>query len=407
MPSSVVSARHLEIDNDAIGEHPTNALSIEVIEPLGQDSDSVEVRLPVVDERQPLVQGARGVKAAGVKSKSDNQSSFTNQASSLPSTSVQLDFNDDISASLLDDIETQSTSVGLNRQETTSKESDRRVYKNNLSSRKPSSNLRTSLKDPLPRILRFRVRGDSHNQDIAAARLRFRQEKAARQQDEQRGRGDYQTSGAGHSASQANAKIGPTTLRQSKPSVVPASPTPNNKPVVKLPRRDPMSYNNMKPVGRPTSVHGQSSPHYRSNAELLRSLHRPANGSSYPILAAYNHYTPSQAEWETWQEISIKISDLPPSATTRDLWRCFNEQGTITMIEFYENQKGQREGKATVRFRYVNCWYCSFFQRLIARKVRHQRTHFGKWSNTQFQSLPKARLPHDYIWSLANDPSSK
>ena len=106
-------------------------------------------------------------------------------------------------------------------------------------------------------------------------------------------------------------------------------------------------------TGRPAGILSQSSSGGQSKGAPMYPLHHRANGSPHPTHAADSYTHSIQAEWTSWQELSVKISDLPPSTTTRDLWRCFNGQGTITMIEIYENQGGQRDGKATVRFRYA------------------------------------------------------
>ena len=105
------------------------------------------------------------------------------------------------------------------------------------------------------------------------------------------------------------------------------------------------------PAGRPAGAYPRSSLYCGNEDTSTRPSQHLANGSTY----ASNHGR--QAEWTFWQELSVKISDLPASTTTRDLWRCFSGQGTINLIEFFENQRGQREGNAVVKFRYACLWH--------------------------------------------------
>ena len=138
--------------------------------------------------------------------------------------------------------------------------------------------------------------------------------------------------------------------------------------------------------GEPSHNNSRERPVYAQsnnglNHALSHRVYRPHQSSRES--SSYNHI--NQAEWTTWQELSIKISDLPASTTTRDLWRCFNGQGNIIKIELYENQRGQRDGKATVRFR-SEC----FFSHLITSVrtdtiiVRLRRIHFGRVKDTQY-----------------------
>ena len=335
--------------NDSDDQDPGTPLPLNarVISNFEGRSEVAEVRLPAVDDRQPLDPGARGVKTVNFQSESAIHSSFAKGASSptssLRSSPASLSFSgqfavkDNLRLPLVDRHNTSSVSPGSNQQKAVREESDSPVYKNNLSPDKESSHLRASLTGTLPRSLQSQG-GDLRDKDIAAA------EKATQQQEGQRDKGDYQGSGA-------SPPTNHLTLPQSKPSIVFTTPLFDDKPAVKLPRQHLMSSSNVKPVERPMDPHGQPSSNYRRDTDLLRSLHRSSNRSSY---------APAQAEWKNWQELTVRISDLPLSATTRDLWRCFSGQGTITMIEFYENQEGQREGKASVRFRYVRGYSYGF-----------------------------------------------
>lgn len=144
-----------------------------------------------------------------------------------------------------------------------------------------------------------------------------------------------------------------------------------------------------KPGGQSTGIHEKSSSSSRSDNASQRPFARLHNGSPFRSHASNTFGRPHQAEWTTWQELSIRISDLPASTTTRDLWRYFSAQGTIIGIELYENQRGQRDGRASVRFRYA------YLQLLLThlltiRKARHQTMRSGGMSDTRYQLLLRA-----------------
>ena len=58
-----------------------------------------------------------------------------------------------------------------------------------------------------------------------------------------------------------------------------------------------------------------------------------------------------QNDWTTWNELSVRLLGLMPSISTRDLWKSLSNEGTIAVIELYEDSKGNRDGKGVVRFR--------------------------------------------------------
>lgn len=56
-------------------------------------------------------------------------------------------------------------------------------------------------------------------------------------------------------------------------------------------------------------------------------------------------------DWTTWIELSVRLIGLSPNVSTRDLWKSFSKEGTIAIIELYEDNRGNRDGKGVVRFR--------------------------------------------------------
>ncbi|MCJ1355792.1 MAG: hypothetical protein MMC33_005784 [Icmadophila ericetorum] len=55
-------------------------------------------------------------------------------------------------------------------------------------------------------------------------------------------------------------------------------------------------------------------------------------------------------DWTTWGELSIKVSNIPLEATTKDLWMAFKKEGQIVTIEIFEDATGRRDGYGRVRF---------------------------------------------------------
>lgn len=54
--------------------------------------------------------------------------------------------------------------------------------------------------------------------------------------------------------------------------------------------------------------------------------------------------------WQTWVELTVRVTQLPPTATTSDLFRRFEGEGNIVFIELHENSRGGRQDSARIRF---------------------------------------------------------
>lgn len=59
-------------------------------------------------------------------------------------------------------------------------------------------------------------------------------------------------------------------------------------------------------------------------------------------------------DWSTWFELGVRVHGLTPNVSTVDLWKSFHREGSITTIKIFEDSKGSREGKASIRFRFVS-----------------------------------------------------
>lgn len=54
--------------------------------------------------------------------------------------------------------------------------------------------------------------------------------------------------------------------------------------------------------------------------------------------------------WQIWPELTVRVSGLPESIATWDLWKRFNQEGTVVFIELFDDRQGGRDGNAKIRF---------------------------------------------------------
>lgn len=92
-------------------------------------------------------------------------------------------------------------------------------------------------------------------------------------------------------------------------------------------------------------------PNFPNNFKHSHS--RPRGKKDHVMRPALRFSRGVEDDWTKWVELGIRISGLPPSATTRDLYRCFSKEGNIVLVELYENTRNERQGTACVRFRYA------------------------------------------------------
>ena len=284
------------------------------------------VRLPNVDERLPLEKCASELEVAP---ESDQQSSYTPPWSSASS----------------------SSSFEQNQQSIES------------SSRNREQNANESPRNLFPRG--SRGRGDHRNKGIKAVKLRYQQEKIARQQAVEAA---YITSGGTVQSNIATSDpVGPPTSMYSFSSTSWAR-RKGPQPVVRLPQQQSFEPHRMEstsnnshsplvpqhplPHERVDNIPNPLSSYGRSDNTLQRSPLRPCY-SQRPSNQAGAYRRPNHNDWNRWAELSVKVFDLPPTTTTRDLYQCFSREGNVVMIELYENARGEREGKGVVRFKYV------------------------------------------------------
>ena len=120
-------------------------------------------------------------------------------------------------------------------------------------------------------------------------------------------------------------------------------PSSQNKPGYTYQRASPLPRNGAHhPFNLPASI---------SSSNFKYSHSRPRGNQNHVTRPAFGFSRGHEDDWTKWVELGLKISGLPPSTTTRDLYRCFSKEGNIVLIELYENTRSEREGTACVRFR--------------------------------------------------------
>ncbi|XMA14761.1 hypothetical protein WAI453_007552 [Rhynchosporium graminicola] len=88
---------------------------------------------------------------------------------------------------------------------------------------------------------------------------------------------------------------------------------------------------------------------FRARMDPTQVVRRPRN----PVLQDQQRQgailKPSY-EWQQWDELTIKLRGLAPHETTYNLWTTFRDYGTISFIEIFEGNGGNRDGGAKIRF---------------------------------------------------------
>ena len=119
---------------------------------------------------------------------------------------------------------------------------------------------------------------------------------------------------------------------------------------ISLPSLGP-SLQRYRPNRSTTNVRNENSLPGRSSNALHRS-------STQGILAQPGFQHPlngpvarRQDDWTTWMELSVRVAGLTQNVSTCDLWKAFSNEGSIVIIELYEDSKGNRDGKGVIRFR--------------------------------------------------------
>ena len=299
------------------------------------------MRLPMLDKRQTLGRGVSGIESEEVTSESDRPpftpdlSSSELPFSASPSSMSILDrsqFEQRIASTPgnTEDICHKSPKQLQPQHVISTLSPPRRMQSREiLQHSKSASNPNTTSKITLFHRLGSRERVDSQIQNIKAPGQRPLPGEAVQHSRKRR------------SQDRRNLKTTRATHHSKPMNAFPVKSPTSQSPVVRLPHHQSIMSSPSRLFETLHMTHTLSSTSGRSNVDHGR-------GFSYP---ASTYKTAGQYDWTSWQELSIKVLDIPPSTTTRDLWNCFNKEGTIVGIELFENTKGQREGKASIRFR--------------------------------------------------------
>lgn len=194
-----------------------------------------------------------------------------------------------------------------------------------------------------------RGRGDSRNAAMRQAKLRYEQEKLALQQDQQilsESLNVYPGS-LGHGFGGVRCVAGMTNVHR---------PTFNldeqYRPAQQR-NRPANAHRRFQSSENPTTVYEA---HYSAvqndniHTRPHPSTHRPNGSFSYQQQPS-NSVVRRPDSWSTWLELRVKVFGLPMTVTTLDLWNAFSQEGPIDAIEIFEDSKGARDGKASVRYR--------------------------------------------------------
>jgi RNA-dependent RNA polymerase len=88
-----------------------------------------------------------------------------------------------------------------------------------------------------------------------------------------------------------------------------------------------------------SAFRGMSGENHHRSSTGLRELQQPQR----PLLRP-------KEPWQTWQELTIRVANLPPTVTTWNLWERFQREGTVVFIEIFDDRQGRRDGNAKIRF---------------------------------------------------------
>lgn len=302
----------------------------------GDSSDNQEkiaaVRLPSTDSRKPLGNDASIVVVTDMATDSDHHSSlsstssFASSSSCLPRTPV--------------------------------------IMRVKLPLHNRDQVVKKLTKHPLLRA----SQGPCGNEGIKAARQRFLQEKAANQRESRIAQQSLKTLDKGYHTTGMPPLSPALNVHRSESSTSPrsgdstscslASHVAGCQAVIEVPQRLLTTARQMPMNGRSNVTHNTSSSYGRSSGAPKHSSGRPQNGSNYLSNAGngnatYGNGRTDRDDWTSWVELSVKVFDLPTTISTRDLWKAFSREGSVKSIELYEDARGVRQGRASIRFRYA------------------------------------------------------
>ena len=340
----VVTDEHENID---LGQGTAAYCDPQMGHPLEYENVKAEVQLPVSDERQPVKHGASDMTIAVAASDSDKGSSFTPPFSSSSSSSSSfehphttllvssVDRDQDLEGSLSDralkrsHFDGGSPYLGINEARLRYQQASVTLHANSSNSGGTGSS--SASMDSIPRGSFARKAGPQPLVKLPqqSKNTPYRME----------------SSNTHSSASFISQSIPHTPQFASPEGTAIATPIP---PLQNEPN---YTFKNASPLSPDDAHHAFNSPALVSSSNYKHSHSRPPHNQNHVVRPAFGFNRRVQDDWTKWVELGLKISGLPPSTTTRDLYQCFSKEGSIVLIELYENTRSEREGTACVRFR--------------------------------------------------------
>ena len=195
------------------------------------------------------------------------------------------------------------------------------------------------------------------NEGVKAAKQKFLQEKATKQQETNP---TSEVLKSRNQTSEMSSKSSAPLLNRSPASYSPSSISSNSpqkaafRPGVSLP---PQSLSTQASTSKITTASYFCNRQFsdgRPNGAFRHPLPRLPSSSGYLSSETRGHSDKVQDNWAIREHLFIKVCGLPDETTTRDLWTAFEREGHIAHIRLHENAKGSRDGNASVKFRYAS-----------------------------------------------------
>ncbi|EEQ35243.1 RNA-directed RNA polymerase Rdp1 [Microsporum canis CBS 113480] len=111
-----------------------------------------------------------------------------------------------------------------------------------------------------------------------------------------------------------------------------------------------LSLTRRSPTGRNAQMN-RSGPNGRSSGAFPPGIYAESpKGSASAMLERVkpSHLAP---HWISWESLALTVSKLPTDVNTYTVWKSFSACGTVDFVELFENAKGNRVGRARIRFR--------------------------------------------------------
>lgn len=201
------------------------------------------------------------------------------------------------------------------------------------------------------------LRSRGCNQGVKAAKQKFLQEKATKQQET---KATSEVLKSGNQTSEMSSKSSASLLNRSPASYSPGSMSSTSQqkaasqPVDLLPPQSVSTQASTFKVTTANYLGNRQCSDGRPNGAFRHPFPQLPSSPSYLSSKTTGHIHKIQNNWAIGEHLFIKVCGLPDETTTRDLWTAFKREGHIAHIRLHENAKGSRDGNASVKFRYAS-----------------------------------------------------